>query len=495
MDAGPEGPAGDRVVTASRGLVVAAPSSGAGKTTVATGLMAALRARGLRGQPAQGRPRLHRPRLPRARHRPARPQPRPGAGRRGPDRAAVPARRARARTSRSSRASWACTTGAARPTRARPRTSPGCSTPPSCSSSTRRRSRVGRRAGARLRARTTRGCASPAWSSTGSAATGTSSCCARRSRDVPGARRAAPRRRRRAARPPPRPGARRRARARGGRDGRAPRRAGRARRCDVDALLRARPHGAGPLAARAVGRRRSSSGADRPVVAVAGGPAFTFAYAETAELLTAAGRRGRASSTRCATSACRRGTAGLVAPRRLPRGATPTSWRPTRRCSPTSRGTPRPAAGHAECAGLLLLCRTSTACRWRRAARRGPRMTPAARRWATATPAAVDGRPGWATRPGRRPRVPPHGVEPRGGRRTGLALPTAAARASLQDACASYLHLHPAGVRRRRRAGRRDGARWRREADRRGGRARATRSWSPSRPSGCCRRPTWWSCR
>src|SRR5690606_37948063 len=41
-----EGPTGDRVVTLPR-LVVAAPSTGQGKTTIATGLMGALRARGL----------------------------------------------------------------------------------------------------------------------------------------------------------------------------------------------------------------------------------------------------------------------------------------------------------------------------------------------------------------------------------------------------------------------------------------------------------------
>ena len=73
-------------------VVIAAPSSGAGKTTVATGLMAALTAARAAGQPAQGRAGLHRPRLPRARHRAARPQPRPGDGRRGPDRPALPAR-------------------------------------------------------------------------------------------------------------------------------------------------------------------------------------------------------------------------------------------------------------------------------------------------------------------------------------------------------------------------------------------------------------------
>src|SRR5207245_65129 len=42
----PEGPEGHRMVAVPR-LVVAAPASGSGKTTVACGLMAALRARGL----------------------------------------------------------------------------------------------------------------------------------------------------------------------------------------------------------------------------------------------------------------------------------------------------------------------------------------------------------------------------------------------------------------------------------------------------------------
>ena len=50
---------------------------GHGKTTVATGLMAALRRPRAARSPAQGRPGLHRPRLPRAGHRPAGPQPRP----------------------------------------------------------------------------------------------------------------------------------------------------------------------------------------------------------------------------------------------------------------------------------------------------------------------------------------------------------------------------------------------------------------------------------
>ena len=64
MDAGQKGQrasSGERC----RGVVVAAPAPVHGKTTVATGLMAALRARGPAVSRAQGRPRLHRPRLPR----------------------------------------------------------------------------------------------------------------------------------------------------------------------------------------------------------------------------------------------------------------------------------------------------------------------------------------------------------------------------------------------------------------------------------------------
>ena len=58
-------------------LVVAAPATGQGKTTVATGLMAALTRAGHIVSGAQGRAGLHRPRLPRPGERSPRPQPRP----------------------------------------------------------------------------------------------------------------------------------------------------------------------------------------------------------------------------------------------------------------------------------------------------------------------------------------------------------------------------------------------------------------------------------
>ena len=119
-------------------LVIAAPASGCGKTTVACGLMAALRARGPGGLRAQGRPGLHRSRLPRPGHRQAAAEPGSLPVRRGPDRAAVPARRGRragrrrrrrdgpVRRRAIPRLAWTRAT-------APPRTWPGCSARPWCS--------------------------------------------------------------------------------------------------------------------------------------------------------------------------------------------------------------------------------------------------------------------------------------------------------------------------------------------------------------------------
>ena len=114
MDAGHQGPQGHRVLTgrpatgsrprARPAVVIAGTHSGVGKTTVATGLMAALRPRGHRRRAGQGRARLHRPRLPRARHRPAGSQPRRLDVRGRRDRPARRPRRARAPTCSSSRA-------------------------------------------------------------------------------------------------------------------------------------------------------------------------------------------------------------------------------------------------------------------------------------------------------------------------------------------------------------------------------------------------------
>ena len=58
--------------------------------------------------------------------------------------------------------------------------------------------------------------------------------------------------------------------------------------CDLDALL-AVARSAGPLAGTPWEPAALTAAGPRPVIAVAGGPAFTFSYAETTELLTAAG--------------------------------------------------------------------------------------------------------------------------------------------------------------------------------------------------------------
>ena len=84
-------------------IVVAGTHSGVGKTTVATGLLAALRAAGHRVRVGEGRARLHRSRLPRPRHRGPAAQPRPVAVRGRGHRSARRPRRRRRRRARDRR--------------------------------------------------------------------------------------------------------------------------------------------------------------------------------------------------------------------------------------------------------------------------------------------------------------------------------------------------------------------------------------------------------
>ena len=115
----------------------------------------------------------------------------------------------------------------------------------------------------------------------------------------------------------------------------------------------AAPDGSNAAFARRVRGRAASS--PRPVVAVAGGPAFTFGYAEHVELLAAAGPRSP-SSTRCATRPCPPAPRRWCCPAGSPRSTSP-RWRRTRRCAPPSPRSPRPgrrctpsAAGCSTCA-------------------------------------------------------------------------------------------------------------------------------------------------
>ena len=168
----------------ARAIIIGAPRSGSGKTSVTIGLLRALARRGLAGARREIGTGLYRPRLSCRRHRPARRQSRQLGD------AARPARRAgrrggrRTPTSSSSKAPWACST-AFRPARAapaRPPISRGSTACRCCWCSTCRASRRRRRPSPRALPATTRRCASPAWCSTGWAASATASWPARPSR-------------------------------------------------------------------------------------------------------------------------------------------------------------------------------------------------------------------------------------------------------------------------------------------------------------------------
>ncbi len=126
---------------------------------------------------------------------------------------------------------------------------------------------------------------------------------------------------------------------------------------DLDAVL-ALARTAGPLAgepwdaAREVGPTRLGP---RPVVAVAGGPAFTFSYVETAELLTAAGAEVAVVDP-LTDEALPAGTCGLVIGGGFPEvhAAALSANAPLRQAVARLAASGAPIA--AECAGLLYLC-------------------------------------------------------------------------------------------------------------------------------------------
>jgi len=126
---------------------------------------------------------------------------------------------------------------------------------------------------------------------------------------------------------------------------------------DLDAVL-ALARSAGPLAAepwdaaREVGSVRAGA---RPIVAIAGGPAFTFSYAETAELLAAAGA-DVAVVDPLADEALPEGASGLVIGGGFPEvhAAALSANVPLREAVARLAASGAPIA--AECAGLLYLC-------------------------------------------------------------------------------------------------------------------------------------------
>ncbi|MEU1089749.1 cobyrinate a,c-diamide synthase [Streptomyces sp. NPDC005576] len=125
--------------------------------------------------------------------------------------------------------------------------------------------------------------------------------------------------------------------------------------CDLDALL-ALARTAPPLAVEAWEPERYASSGKRPVIAVAGGAAFTFAYAEHAELLTAAGAEVVPFDP-LHDEKLPDGTAGLVIGGGFPEVYAPelSANEPLRRAVTALAESGAPVA--AECAGLLYLAR------------------------------------------------------------------------------------------------------------------------------------------
>ena len=218
---------------------------------------------------------------------------------------------------------------------------------------------------------------------------------------------------------------------------------------DLDAVLAARRDRARPRR-RAVGpgaRGHAPPASRQPVVAVAGGRAFTFRYAETEELLRAAGCRvgdlRPARRHRPARRAPPASTSAAASPR-----CTPPTSAATRRCAPTLRDGDRgrrPDRRRVRRAALPVP-HVDDAADGRRA--RGRRAAMTAR--LTLRYPTRDRRRRLAADPGRRdghrPRVPPH---PRRRRPPGRPAPGAVdgepvgfASATLH---ASYLHTHWAG--------------------------------------------------
>ncbi|MDQ4119683.1 MAG: cobyrinate a,c-diamide synthase, partial [Actinomycetota bacterium] len=129
----------------------------------------------------------------------------------------------------------------------------------------------------------------------------------------------------------------------------------------VTALARSLPGGpawdpAAEIAAEIAAAHERGAGAPRPVVAVAGGPAFGFGYAEHAELLTAAGADvARVDPLRDASLPDR--TAALVLPGGFPEEHVAALADNASLRAEVAALAASGAPVHAECGGLLYLCR------------------------------------------------------------------------------------------------------------------------------------------
>ena len=214
------------------------------------------------------------------------------------------------------------------------------------------------------------------------------------------------------------------------------------RSLDLDAILRLAR--SAPALEDAAWEPSVTTPPRRPVVAVAGGPAFTFSYAETAELLTAAGAEVAVVDP-LRDESLPAGTAGLVLGGGFPEVFAEQLSANGALREDVARLARTGAPVAAECAGLLYLCERLDALPMcgvlPAAAAMTPRLTlgyraaePASGSWLG--PAPVTGHEFHRTT-----------VEPRAGATPAWTLPGGGPEGWVSDGVhASYLHLHWAGV-------------------------------------------------
>ena len=216
--------------------------------------------------------------------------------------------------------------------------------------------------------------------------------------------------------------------------------------CDLDALLRiagtAGDLSASPWSPPTVSRT------DRPVVALGGGAAFTFAYAEMAECLTAAGADVHVVDP-LRDERLPEGTTALVLPGGFPEvyAAQLTANRGFLDGVRNHLTGPRPTT-YAECAGLLMLCKSldqvEMVGHFEALAEMTPQLTLGYRTVVAAADTLVADRGVTVTGHEFHRTV----VEPRSGSRPAWTLEDGSHEGFTtgRDVVASYVHLHPAAV-------------------------------------------------
>jgi cobyrinic acid a,c-diamide synthase len=214
--------------------------------------------------------------------------------------------------------------------------------------------------------------------------------------------------------------------------------------CDLDALLATAR--SAPALDGEPWSPPSASSDSRPVVAVAGGTAFTFAYAELAECLTAAGAQV-VTVDPLRDEALPEGTRGLVLPGGFPQVYADQLSANAPFLAAVREHVERGFATYAECAGLLALCADLDGHPMAGVLPASARMTPRLVLGYRDAELVSDGLLGPAGTRVRGHEFHRTAVEPGFGSRPAWRLDGSfegfASGASLH---ASYLHLHPAGV-------------------------------------------------